>query len=196
MSETFDETELLKRLSDCDRKGLVIFALSCAERLLPNYLRFTHEHGWGDIRPLRKALDLAWTWLESGNIDADEVSRLRDACEEQAPNTEEFDSLYVSPALDAANAAADVARLLIEPDVETAVEIATFARDTVDMYVQELEGMPANAADLEERIRLHPMMQRELTNQREALAAAVTGIEIPLAAEQWRSPDQSNIDLS
>ena len=196
MPETFDEDDLLERLSRCDQKGLVTFALACAERLLPNYRRFSREHGWGNVQPLREALDLAWAWLDNGSIDAAVAAELCDACEAQAPNTEDFDSLYVSPALDAANAAVAVARLLVEPVVETAVEVATFARDTVDMYVQEIEGMPANSADLEERIRLHPMMQRELSDQREALEAAISGMTVQQAADRWRSPAQSNIELS
>jgi uncharacterized protein YjaG (DUF416 family) len=196
MPETFDEDELLERLSECDQKGLVTFALACAERLLPNYLKFAREHSWGDIQPLRATLDHAWAWLDNGRIDVEAAAQLRESCEEQAPNTEDFDSLYVSPALDAANAAANVARLLVEPDAETAVEVATFARDTVDMYVQELEGMPTNSADLEERIRLHPMMQRELSDQREALDAAISGTAAQEAAVRWRSPARSNIDLS
>jgi hypothetical protein len=196
MPETFDEDDLLDRLSECDQKGLVIFALACAERLLPNFRRFSREHGWGNVQPLREALDLAWAWLENGSIDAAAAAELRDACEEQAPNTEDFDSLYVSPALDAANASVAVAKLLVEPEAETAVEVATLARDTVDMYVQEIDGMPANSADLEELIRLHPMMQRELSDQREALEAAISGIAVQQAADRWRSPARSNIDLS
>lgn len=195
MPETFDEDLLLEQLSGCDQKGLLTFALSCAERLFPNYLRFSLEHGWGDSQHLRDALDIAWEWLHSGRLDMVAAEQLRESCEKQAPNTEDFDSLYVSPALDAANAAANVAKLLVEPNAEIAVEVATYARDTVDMYVQELEAIPANTFDLEERIRLHPMMQRELVNQREALDTALSGIAFQQAVERWRSPDKSNIDL-
>jgi hypothetical protein len=196
MPARFDENDLLKRLAKLDQKGLLTFALSCAERMLPSYQHFSREHGWGNTSVLRKTLDLGWAWLESGIVDKDSVAKLQEACANEAPHTEDFDSLYVSPALDAANAAANVAKLLLRADAETTVEIATFARDTVDMYVQELEKMPANTLDLEERIQLHPMMQRELKNQQEALSAITAGISPRDASRRWRSPKRSNIDLS
>ena len=174
--------------------GRLTFALSCAERMLPNYRRFVRENDWGDPLVLREALDLGWSWLENHRISSDAARRLRDACFEQAPHTEDFSSILVSSALDAANSAANIAELLIEPDVEKAVEIASYGRDTVDMYVQELEDMPPNAPDLEERIRRHEMMQRELTRQREAIEAIEAGIQPEDAARRWLSPELGSID--
>lgn len=196
MIDSFNEDKLLEQLAKFDQKSLVVFALSCAERMLPNFQRFSKEHCCGNIQPLRQALNLAWKWLEIGHVDNSEAMETILACEVQAPNTEDYSSLYVSPALDAAIAASNVVRLLILPNAERAVEIAMFACDTIDMYVQVINDMTSNTPDIEEKIRLHPMMQRELRNQQEALEAIMDGISLEDAAARWRSPELSNIDLS
>ena len=196
MEEAFSESSLRKRLNEFNTVGQVLFALSCAERMLPNYRRFLREHGWGNESMLRMALDLGWDMVSMKPVDQRIAVDLKEGCSEQAPDTEEFSSLYVSPALDAANSASIIAALTISPDVERVVEVASYARDTVDMYVQEIEEMPPGILDLEERIRQHPLMQSELKNQREALEAIATGI-LPEAAQRlWRSPERSNIELS
>jgi len=194
MTERYDEQRLRKQLAVFNAAGLIAFSLSVAERLLPNYRRFVRETGWGDEAVLRRALDLGWSWLEHGVVERREAQRLQDACLKQAPDTDDFTTILVSSALDAANSAAIVAELVVESDVEKAVEIASYGRDTVDMYVQELENMPSNSTDLEERIRLHELMQRELINQREAIEAIASGIHPAEAVKRWRSLERGSID--
>ena len=196
MNERFDIEFLRVRLSRCDSAGLATFALSCAERMLPNYYRFSREQNWGDSGVLRRVLDFGWTWLGSRTMEELPTAEMQARCLEQAPNTEDFVSLYVSPALDAANAVAAVIELLREPSVDIAIEVATYGRDTVDMYVQELENMAANDPNLEEQISHHPMMQRELANQRDAIEAIQSGITPQAAANRWRAPGLSSIDLN
>lgn len=195
MSEVFDEVSLMERLSRLEKRGWVVFSLACTERMLPNYRRFAIDHNWGDVQPLIAALDSGWTWLERGQVDEVSLQDILGACQVQAPNTEDFDSVYVSPALDAACAAEGVVRLLLESDPRFVLEIATLAVDTVDMYVQELEGMTPESSDLEERIRLHPLMQAELLNQRSILEAIDRGVSFSEAVGRWRRPDLSNIGL-
>lgn len=195
MSERFDEGRLRSQLNELDPARRMTFALSCAERLLPNYRRFALENNWGNEDALRQALDFGWTCLLMGVADASVAASLQDACAEEAPDTEAFESLLVSAALDAANSAANVAALPVTPSVELVVEIATFARDSVDLYTQEIEGMPSVASDLEERIRMHPLMQAELSAQRDALAAIVAGISPETARERWRAPPRGNLGI-
>src|SRR5262245_42605038 len=77
------------------------FALLCCERMLPNYLIFAKDSGWGDADTLRKALDIVWTALEEDR-KAGEFREIISACEEAIPDTERFTSDYTSAALDAA----------------------------------------------------------------------------------------------
>jgi uncharacterized protein YjaG (DUF416 family) len=196
MTVHYDEDELQTRLSSIDHRGLVLFGLFVAERLLPNYAVFSREQSFGDVQVLRNALDLAWNWLEGKAVDADAVESMIEACESVAPDTDEFSSLYVSAALDAANSTVNVLRLLTEGDSDLAVENGTFGRDTVDLYVQEIEGMPPNSPDLEERIRLHPLMQSEIVEQYDALKAIESGLTATEARRVWSQKKRSNLDIA
>lgn len=193
---SYNEQQLRMGLAALDLRSSVAFALSCAERLLPNYRAFVREHSWGDARPLRNALDGAWAWLRGDGLGADGLAALSDACATEAPDTENFDSLLVSPALDAANAASLVADLIITGDKAKAAEVAVLALDTVDMYVQEIAEIPANAPDLEDRIRLHPLMQREISRQLEDIRLLTMQWNEQDLFKRWSSQQTSNIGLT
>ena len=193
---TYDETQIAARLGRLDHRRQVAFALSCAERMQPNYGAFHRDHHWGDATVLRAGIDLGWRWLDGESVDADALSQIGAACEQQAPDTEEFQSRTVSPALDAAIAVSAVIALIKTREVAKAVEAASLSRDTVDMFVQELENMPPDAPNLEDRIRLHSLMQAELERQSSDLAALESGIDLGQLAAAWKAPTVSNIGLS
>ncbi len=193
---TFNEKQIAARLARLEITGQVAFVLSCVERLLPNYRAFQREHQWGDADVLSRAISLGWEWLSGEAVPEQVLSNAGIACEQQAPDTEDFQSRTVSPALDAAMSASALMALIQTQDTDKAVETATLCRDTVDMFVQELENMPANSSDLESRIRLHPLMQAELKRQDDDLAALEAGVDPQQLATGWRSPEVSNIGLS
>ena len=194
MTVYYDEDDVRSRLSGLDHKCLVLFGLFVAERLLPNYLLFSKEQSWGDLDTLRAGLDIVWSWLETQQADDAEVESMIEQCESLAPDPGEFDSLYVSAALDAAIATKNALQLVVDGDIELAVENGSFGRDTVDLYVQEIERMPPNTSDLEERIRLHPLMQREINAQFGAIQAIAAGVSVVEAKHQWRSSQKSNLE--
>lgn len=168
--ETFDEDRLRRSLQKLPPWKQIAFMVQVGERMLPNYSRFSAEAGFGDVSVLRNALDAAWTWIESGQL-LDNVAELRDACDQQAPNTEQFHSPYTSAALDAANVAAIILDALEQPDEARPVDVASLARDTVDLFIQEHMNLDPNAPGFEETILRHHLMQTELRHQREALEA-------------------------
>ena len=166
--EAFDEKKLeglLRKLAAWKR---IAFMAQVAARMLPNYERFSAETGFGDVAVLKRALDAAWFWVQSGKPPHD-LTALREACEKQAPDTEHFRSPYTSAALDAANATAAILDAIEHPAEARLTEVASLARDTVDLFVQELMNMDPNAPNFEEAISRHNLMQRELQRQREDL---------------------------
>ncbi len=179
--------------------SVLAFMLSCAERLFPNYLVFARCHGWGDPEALQEALDIGWQVLSGGTVNDNSLDDVRASCEAAEPNTEEFDSIYVSPGLDAAVIAGMVIDFVRQKDESIAAEAALLCRDTVDMYVQELEGMDANAVDLEVQIQRHPLMQRELARQRSDVERLSKRFVCPEQRQSieadWRAPSVSNIGL-
>jgi hypothetical protein len=130
---------------------------------------FQAETGWGDPSILRTGLDTAWRVALGEEAVSDELRTLRLECLDQAPATGHFESDLESAALDAANAVAETVACCSDSRAAHCAEIATFAADTVDMYLQ-ISGAVQNGASLEAQIRAHPLLQRELERQRADLA--------------------------
>jgi uncharacterized protein len=168
--ETFDEERLGRSLQKLAPWKRIAFMAQVGERMLANYQHFSAETGFGDVSVLRNALDASWTWIESGRLPGN-LAELRETCEQQAPDTEQFHSPYTSAALDAANVAAAILDALERPDEARPVDVASLARDTVDLFVQERMNLDPNAPGFEETILRHNLMQSELRRQRENLEA-------------------------
>jgi uncharacterized protein len=166
--ETFDEERLRRSLRQLAPWQRIVFMVQVGERMIPNYRHFSAETGFGNVSALRGAFDAAWIWIESKRLP-DNIAELREACEQQAPDTERFRSPYTSAALDAANVAAIVLEGLERPDEARPVDVASLARDTVDLFVQERMNLDPNAPGFEEALLRHSLMQRELRRQREDL---------------------------
>lgn len=169
MELTFNAVVLRNRLDQLLDEQQLAFGASCSERLLPNYLAFLNDTGWGNIEPLRRALDLVWAFLGGQSYSDESVRELTTLCEEVAPDSDDFTSLYVSLAQDACFSICGLLDFLLDSDVNKILQAATYAISSVDLYVQEIESMDSNAPDLEREILMHPLMQRELKKQREDL---------------------------
>ncbi len=167
--EKFDKDQLRQSLAALEPWKRVAFMLLCCARMLPNYERFSAETGFGDAVKLKHAMQKAWSWLEPNSLP-EELEGVRTEVESLTPDTEHFSSSLTSAALDAAcsvayaldaiDARSDVAM------VDFAVEVATLARDTVDLYVQYAENFSISDPALSKAIDIHPLMQRELRHQR------------------------------
>ncbi|HEY0332292.1 MAG TPA: DUF416 family protein [Stenotrophomonas sp.] len=166
--EEFNETSLLLRATGMPGWMRIAFMVYCCERMLPHYRYFSDEAGFGDRGALRGALDDAWTWIESGTLRGC-ISTLVLACEKQAPDTGNFSSIYTSAALDAATATAITVGATSDPTVAHLIDVASLARDTVDLFVQKSEDIEPNESHFEERILASPLMQAELRIQKESL---------------------------
>jgi len=164
MFPAFSKEETLRRLSTLLPIGQRAFGLLCCERMLPNYVAFQAETNGGDSIPLREAMEMAWESIES-RADDSRVRRLSEMCEFVAPNSEQFVSRFTTPAQDACFAICCVLDHILKPDPERIAQVATFATDSIDLYVQEIEAIQPNAPNLEELILAHPLMQRELARQ-------------------------------
>ncbi len=172
----FSESDLEGRLRPLDAALTLAFGAACGERLLPCYRKFNEEAGWGNEAQLRTGLDLIWRRaLGRDEVSDDEVSQALAACEAVAPDSEEFTSLYTSSAQDAVFAICALLDYLLESELGKVVLAARYPTDSIDLLVQELEGMEAGNVDLEASILASPLMQQELRRQRrdlEALASA------------------------
>jgi uncharacterized protein YjaG (DUF416 family) len=171
MSQTvqvFDEDAIRLGMRQLPPWKRLAFMAYCCERMLPNFKKFVAETGFGDVGILRRALDAVWARIENDLIPMD-LNDLRTACDQQAPDTGNFASRYTSAALDAANGISTALDAVERDDVERAIEIASLARDTVDLYVQEQLHLNPSEAGFERKLLMHQLMQRELSHQRASL---------------------------
>jgi uncharacterized protein YjaG (DUF416 family) len=160
-----DPNTLLAKLAQLSPRALAAFAASCCQRMLPNYARFQREQGWGTLSALEEAAEAVWAFLRGGPLLADQAIALREACEAAAPDTESFDSIFVSSALDAAGALAETIALCRDPRPDHALRVAIAARDSVDMYIQMTQDLAKEGAEMERAIAAHPLMLREIGKQ-------------------------------
>jgi uncharacterized protein YjaG (DUF416 family) len=163
----FDPESLLADLERLGWRHRVAFAAACCERLLPNYAAFVQEAGWGDTQILRTAIDYIWDVVADAHpADDSEVRRLIESCDRIIPDTQDHDTISVSAALDAGSAVIETLQTLLDGNPRRIVDVASFCRDTVDMYIQDRDDLDYNTdASFEAKILEDPLMKRELERQ-------------------------------
>ena len=161
----FDPDFLGRELRRLPRTHRVVFAAACCERLLPNYAAFTREVHWGDPHALREALDYIWRTVSGGSVDRDEINRLIKQCDAVIPDTEDFETSFVSAALDAGTAVVGTLRSLPDGDTKHVLEVTSYCRDTVHMYIQDRDDLDYRDPLFDTKIEQDPLMKRELERQ-------------------------------
>lgn len=165
LMQKFNVAELKLTLMRMDSRRMLAFGLLCVERMLPNYTAFHRESGWGDVLKLQDALAMVSRVVNGQAPDSKELDDLIDSCESQAPSSDDFDSLLVTAAQDFCFSVCCLLDFLNKADVDKIVQVASYSIDSVDLYVQEIEGMSSDDPSLESKILAHPLMQKELEYQ-------------------------------
>lgn len=169
--QKFSAEELRINLLRLDSDRMLVFGLLCAERMFPNCIAFQNESGWGDMSKVRDALVILFRAVSGQKPSFDDVVMAAEACELQAPSSDDFDSIFVTAAQDVCFSICCLMDFLNSPDVSKIVQVATYSTDSIDLYVQEAEKMRPDDPHLEEKILLHPLMQTELETQDRELSA-------------------------
>ena len=199
--QAFNSEDLKGKLCKLNKSRQLAFGVMCCERLLPNYLAFQKDAEWGDINLIQKALDYAWESLNGIEKSIEEIEVLITSCEKVTPDSENFESLYVSLAQDCVFAICSLLDYLLKSEVDKIVQVATYATDSVDLYVQEIEDMASDDPYLESKILNHKLMQRELETQQKNLqsieqASLLNSEYLSWLKASWSNNGKSNLDLS
>lgn len=173
----FDARSLHERLSRMSPKQQLVFGAAICERLIPSYAMFVSEEAWGDVHKPRGALDAVWEEIESRSVERLVLRKINAECEAAAPASEKFRSLFVTAAQDCCFSICSLLDFLENRQTERIVQVATYATDSVDLYVQEIESLEPNDRLLETKITEHPLMQRELQRQHDDLLLLETAVE-------------------
>lgn len=165
----FDMDALIEKLEALPPRKQVAFAAAVAQRLVPNYEAFLRQCHWGAAEPLRQGLEELWAFVQGRQSNPRRVEGLSARIEAVTPHPGDFESVYASAALDAANAVHESLQCTTRPDPKHAAEVASFARDTVDMFIQVRDQMQFGQPNYEGHIQADPLMVRELDRQQSAL---------------------------
>jgi uncharacterized protein YjaG (DUF416 family) len=192
----FNSDQLKEKLSGFPATKQAAFGASCCLRLVPNYVFFRHQTGWRDEKPLVDALSLIWGWAEGGEVG--NPRELTERCEALAPRSENFDTHLSTAAQDACFAVCAVLDFIGSggADTDRIVQAASYARDSVDLFVQEEEGMDSTDPELEQKILHHPLMHAELAAQESDLAELGRSDDLSSFRKHCETSAKSNLGLS
>jgi uncharacterized protein len=154
--------ELIKELSD---KHKFYFASTICMRLFPNYQHFSVNERWGNPQVLENCLGYISSVDINNRPDNELINKFIANLDSVTPDTNDFKSIHVSFAVDACNSILETLNYILTREDKKIVDIATFARDTVDLYVQEIYDLEYNNPDFETIIEESTYMVEEKGRQ-------------------------------
>ncbi|MBA4849447.1 DUF416 family protein [Emticicia sp. BO119] len=168
-----------KKIVKLSFKQQVLFAVLTCEKLLPNYREFSSIVRWGSIEVLEEAIVMIYQYLQDIELDDTELDGIYEKIIEITPNIENFESDLASYALDTCSAISDAIEFLLSEDQSYVLNIASIARDTVDMFIQESIYSEILPDDSEAKIAENEYMKKEYRRQHDILRKLL-GAEITL----------------
>lgn len=161
----------VKKLSDMDLQKQLAFAYLTCERLYPHYAYFSKNYNFGNPLELKRAIDYLRSTLFNDNSDKRKTDSFIAAINILTPQPSEYDTIFASSALDACGAVYEALNFLSDQQMSRIVDISTMAIDTVDMYIQDKEGLDFNSdKNFQKKIDTHPLMIKEIATQKGIIA--------------------------
>jgi uncharacterized protein YjaG (DUF416 family) len=176
----------------------VFAALTCA-RLVPSVERFDQVEERKGAPLFRTIIATLCAFGGQEYVAPNHWARLQEQLEEFWPDLDESTNPFASYAFDACVALGEALALVQNGKVVHPLECATAARDTVDMYVQDVTGVDLYGEDLNAFVDATPEMKREVRRQY-ALAQALTAEHQLTAAAieqlRYQSGNEPLVDLT
>src|ERR1041384_7632372 len=152
------------RLRTLPHSHRLAFSAACCERAYPNYVIFFQLSHWGGPAVLRASLNKVWDFVEGASLIFDEISELQQKCESVTPDLDDFSTSDIDVQAAAGQEAAFMVNLLLQlcrdNQLSYVLRIVTFARDTIDLYIQAVEKLDPADPQLNRKIYQHPLMLR------------------------------------
>lgn len=161
----FNEPDLVAQLATLPSKLRVAFAALCAERQLPNYIRFSERSSWGNPNILKKALESIWQDVQGQPLTKAQLETILERCEPFIPTGEEDTKEETAYAEDAATSVAYTIEARLTDDPQKAAWAARRAYAAVGHFMMsQLDSTTITP----EHVRFalsHPLVQAELRRQ-------------------------------
>lgn len=126
-------SEIIKEVYSLDKNRSIMFSVWLIKRMLKRFEIFSSETGHPGTSLLYESIYWAWSTIEGLNKYQSLSSNM---CYSLAPDSENFDLLLTSAAIDAANACG-VLLDFVNGDVESVVDISILSMDSIDLLIQK-----------------------------------------------------------
>jgi len=147
------------------RKRLAFMLLLC-ERMMPGFQKFGTDTGF-DLSIHLECLEKGWACL-GGEPRLESYEESAGKCLESTPDTEDYQHILTSAALDTALSVRNLMLFLSDHNTDRIMECAGFARDTVVMWAEKRTPVPAHRVqESMEMVMRDPVVQQELSRQAE-----------------------------
>jgi uncharacterized protein YjaG (DUF416 family) len=166
----YDRKKLVYQLQTLPNRLRVAFAAACAERQLPNYLKFSDATGKGSPQVLSEGLDFLWHDLGRHAASNPGLSERLDACMDLLPKGHQETLDFHGFADDAVMTVAYAIRTRLTSDPEEAASAASVAYSALDEFVSNTPGIDEAGSAAEDRIVAHPLVQAEFRRQQADLS--------------------------
>lgn len=158
--------DIKNRLQPLTNEQKLLFAALICEKLYPNYLYFHDRVNWGDPKILLDSIDVIYQSLfVKGLFSNQEIQNHIDAVDMITPDLDDFSGSFVSFALDACTSVYSSLCFILDQNPNHIADVASYARDTVDMFVQVRDDLDTHVMDLETKIDNDPLMIHEKSRQ-------------------------------
>lgn len=136
---------------------LIVFSIDICKRLIDDYVDFYIKYNWGNPNILNEAIKYC---EETEFAKIDRVKELIHKVEKITPDTEDFENIEVSYALNSACAVLELLKFIMGHDKIHVSNISSFIIDTIDFKIQEIESGLTN-----DEIEDHPKIVEERKRQ-------------------------------
>ena len=161
--------KILKSLEKLNNQQLIVFCYLCSSYTIDNYNFFSKKYNWGDVLVLSNTLDIIKIQSLNSNYKISNLTELINSVNREIPDTNNFSTILCSFALDSGNCILETLNFIKTSELERVKDISLFCRDTVDMYIQEINDMDYNNPKFEEEIGKHELMISELARQEDII---------------------------
>lgn len=162
--------EIMVELKQLTREKKVLFGIITSLQLFSNYKSFEEKENWGNSRVLELVIENTYQRLFSLSFfNKEDIHQQIERVESITPDTEDFSSILVSFALDACTSVISTLLFILDNNDEHIADVAIYARDTVDMYIQEKDDLSLIDKDLEEYIENSQFMQIEKAKRKQLI---------------------------
>jgi uncharacterized protein YjaG (DUF416 family) len=146
-----DRAALERALGPMSKEQRIAFIASCCERVVPLYLTFELDMGWGHYEEVRRSLDAVWRFLETSSIDKALCQAALRRSERWIPDEDDFPSPYLGLLEQAVGMMDSALRCCLDGDCEHAVVAALTTSAAISIYV-DIVNAPLTGYDYLEKL--------------------------------------------